>query len=108
MWILYLIATVPIIFGLFLWLKFEEINLCEWLGGSLIGLVTCVIFNIISVHAMTHDEEVWSGRVISGTHYPTWIERYKVPIYKTKTDSKGNTTQVLSHYETRYRTHSEY
>ena len=51
---------------------------------------------------------MWSGQIVKATFYPEWIEEYEEAIYKTVTDSKGNTSSVFSHYETRHRTHDEY
>jgi hypothetical protein len=99
-----------------MWSKYKQITIMEALISPVLTIITCVIFNYISVASLTLDYETWSGQIINSTFYPTWVEQYLEPIYRTETytttDSKGNTTthtrQVFSHFETRYRTHHEY
>jgi hypothetical protein len=112
MWLSYLIAFVPILVGGILWLKSREVHWLEWLASAAAGLLTACIFNYVAVAGMTADEETWSGQIHTATFNPEWVEQYQEAVYTTitTTDSEGRTTTttVFSHFETRYRTHSEY
>jgi hypothetical protein len=112
MWLLYIFALIPAIIGFIIWIANDEVNIIEWLIGSATAFIVAGLVHACAIFGMTHDKEVWSGRIIRAVHYPEWIEEYQVAVYKTvtHTDSKGNrhTEQVFSHYETRHRTHNEY
>jgi hypothetical protein len=110
MWIAYLIAFVPVIIGAILWVKSRRIVWWEWGISSIICFCIALLFNVITINAMTADIETWSGKIIKVEHEPRWVEEYEEAIYKTEyyTDSNGNSCsrQVFSHYETRHRNHS--
>jgi hypothetical protein len=116
MWLLYLFAIIPIIIGFVLWLKYDKVNLIEWISGSVAAFVLAGIIHACAIAGMTGDQEVWSGRITHATYYPEWVEEYEVAVYRTEThtetDSEGNTTttseEVFDHYETHYRTHDRY
>jgi len=114
MWLLYIIALIPAIIGLFLFIFNKKINWQEWLFGSLSGFIIAGFFHIFAIAGLTSDIETWSGQVIKVNHYPEWVEQYKKAIYKTVTRHSGSgknrrtyTERVFSHYETRHYTHSE-
>lgn len=114
MWLLYIIALIPVVIGLFLFIFNNKINWQEWVSGSLCGFIVAGIFHIFAIAGLTSDIETWSGQVTRVNYYPEWVERYKKAIYKTVTRHSGSgknrrtyTERVLSHYETRYFTHSE-
>jgi hypothetical protein len=108
MWLLYIIALVPLFIGFLLWFLSKRITLWEWLIGLIVPFVFAGIIHGIAVSSMTADVETWSGKITKFTHTPRWVERYEVAIYRTVTRGSGKnkyTTQEFSHYETRYRTH---
>ncbi len=120
---LYLMGCLPLVVGAVLWGMKKEVIWWEWLAGAIMGFVVAGIMNLVAVTGMTGDHETWSGRITHATHHPEWVEKYKVAIYKTEhytdtesyTDGNGKrktrtvrkSRQVFSHYETRYRTHSQ-
>lgn len=120
MFFLYLMAIVPIVVGFIAWRYNKKIVLLEWAISSVIAIITVVVFHFVAIAGMTTDIETWSGKICKGIFYPRWVEEYQVAIYKTVTrhrtvtDSKGRshtetyTEEVFSHYETRYRTHTEH
>lgn len=120
MFLLYMMALLPIAIGFILWRHNKEIHIIEWLIGSIISIIIVIAFNFIAIAGMTSDVETWSGKLVKAVFYPRWIEQYEVAIYKTVTkyrtvtDSKGRshsesyTVEEFSHYEKRYRTHNEY
>jgi hypothetical protein len=112
MWLLYVFALIPVVIGFIIWIFHDEVNVVEWLIGSVAAFIVAGIVHGCAIVGMTHDKEVWSGRITRAVHYPEWIEEYQEAVYRTVThrDSKGNsyTTQEFSHYETKHRTHYEY
>jgi hypothetical protein len=108
----YIIAILPIVIGGLLWVKFKEINLGEWIGGSVAALILAIIFNVVAIHGMTDDVETWSGYVVRVIHYPQWVEQWEelhIETYACGSDSKGNTTYCTrTYYTTEYDTHSEH
>ena len=103
--IMYLIACIPLFIGAGMFICSKKINWIEWLAGSLSGFIVAGLVHGIVIVGLTHDTETWSGKVTGAKYMPRWIEEYQVAVYKTVTDSKGNSRQVFSHYETRHRTH---
>jgi hypothetical protein len=99
---LYLIALIPAIIGIILYICNKEITWFEWFGATIIAFLFSGIVHITSIYGMTRDIQTLSGQISRAVHYPRWVERYTVTV--TTTDSKGKTH---SHMETRYRTHSE-
>lgn len=120
MFLLYLMALLPIVVGFIFWRHNKEIHVIEWLIGTAIAIIMVIAFHFIALAGMTSDVETWSGKLVKTVYYPKWVEEYEVAIYKTVTktrtvyDSKGRshsesyTEEVFSHYEKRYRTHDEY
>jgi hypothetical protein len=112
MWLIYLIAFIPVLIGAILWVKSRRIVWWEWGLSSLIGFIIALSFHAIVISSMTADVETWSGKIIKVEHEPRWIEEYQVAIYRTETYtyySNGTmhtgTRQVFSHFETRHRNH---
>lgn len=103
----YLIALIPILAGGVLWVLQRKIVWYEWLLCGAVALLTAFSFNCLAVMSMTADSETWSGQIKVTTFYPEWVEEYEVAIYRTETDSKGNSRQVFDHNEKRYTTHYE-
>jgi hypothetical protein len=106
MWIFYLLAFIPIIFGAILWITDKEIVWWEWLIGAATTFLMAGIFNYAAVHGMTDDKETWSGHITRIHHYPEWEERWTEHHSETTTDSKGHshthtwtTTEYDTHYE---------
>ena len=115
MWLFYIFALIPAFIGLILFLFNKKITWKEWIGGTIGGFIIAALMNLFAVLGMTSDIETWSDKVNKAVFYPTWIEEYKVAIYRTETYYTGSgknrtmhTRRVFSHYETRHRTHNEY
>jgi hypothetical protein len=104
-------AALPMLIRLGIWLKSSRVTWWEWLVGTVCAYLVAVIIHVTAFYSQVGDTETWSGRVLSATYQPEWVEEYQVAIYKTvtHTGAKGNTytTEEFSHYETRYRTHEE-
>jgi len=101
MWLLYLVAFIPIIIGGILWIARKEIVILEWVIGSVIALITAAIFHVCIIQGMTGDDETWSGYTYKTIYYPKWVEKY----HETHrvTDSKGKV--IRTYTDTHYRTH---
>jgi hypothetical protein len=108
----YLIALVPIMVGGLLWVKYNEINIWEWVSGSVVALMVALMFNLFAIHGMTDDIETWSGQAVRVIYYPEWVEKWIESHYETYacgTDSKGNTEYCSrTYYTTEYDTHSQH
>jgi hypothetical protein len=91
MWFFYLISLLPALIGGILLYKFAEIVWQEWVGATVAGLLTAVIFQFIAYFSMTADTETWSGELIRVEHHPAWTEQYTEYHSETYTDSQGNT-----------------
>jgi len=114
MWLLYIIALIPLIIGWIIFLVNKQITWKEWLIGSFLGFVCAGIFHIFALVGLTTDVETWSGQITKLNYYPEWVEKYKHAVYKTETYTTGSgknrrthTRRVFSHYETRYTTHHQ-
>jgi len=100
MYLLYLIALIPIAIGLSLWMLDKRIVLWEWAVNAAIAFALSGLAHLIIVAGMTADVEILSGKIVSTTFYPEWIEEYQE--MHTSTDEDGNTT---IYYTTEHRTH---
>jgi len=102
MWMMYLIALIPIVVGMFLWAFSKRITLTEYLLSCLTGIVVTVLITLLMALGMTGDIETWSGLVTKATHIPTWVNTYEQAHYVTV----GKTTTV--YYTTEYNTNPEH
>jgi hypothetical protein len=119
MWFFYLVAVLMSIVTCFLWVVYKRINWWEGLISIGLSFILAGGIHAIAIKGMTADTETWSGQITKVIHYPKWIEKYKVKVYKTeryttwtgrgkKRRRVTKTRKVFSHYETRYRTHHEH
>lgn len=99
---LYLIALIPAIVGIILYICDKEITWLEWLGSTAIAFLCSGLIHLVVITGMGRDIQTLSGQISRAVHYPEWVERYTVTV--TTTDNKGHTH---SHTETRHRTHYE-
>lgn len=111
----YLIALIPAIIGAILFISNHKVHWVEWLSGTLIAFIVSGIMHGMAFYGITDDIECWSGQITHASHFPQWVEEYKVAIYRTETYYTGSgknrtmhTRRVFSHYETRHDTHREY
>lgn len=104
MYLLYLIALVPVFIGFLLFLFTKRVAWVEWILGSVLSFIIAGIIHVSAVHHMIKDTETWSGELVEGTFHPQWVEQYHVTHYTY--DSKGNVTG--SYTTTHYTTHNEY
>ena len=95
----YCIAFIPAFIGCLLWVFSKKVVIWEWLVASGVAFLTALIFNVIAVYGMTHDQEVRSGYVTSATFHPFWHAEWVELVTHTTTDSKGNvsTYTTLEH-----------
>lgn len=103
----YLCALIPIAVGVALLTFSRRYTWHEWLASSLLSFAVAGVCHWFAIQGMVADEETWSGHVTSVQYQPEWTERYEEAVYRTVTDSKGNTSTEFSHYETRYARHPE-
>lgn len=103
----YLCAFLPMIVGGILLAANDRYTWQEWILSTVLSFGIAGGCHALAWSGMTGDEETWSGQVTSVQYQPPWTERYEEAVYKTVTDSKGNTSTEFSHYETRYAHHSE-
>jgi len=100
---LYLIALIPAIIGIILYICNKEITWIEWLGATFIAFLFSGMVHGIAIYGMCGDVETWSGEISRAVHYPRWVEEY-TDVHFTY-DSKGNVTG--SRTDTHHRTHQE-
>jgi hypothetical protein len=100
---LYLIAFIPVIVGIVLYICRKDVIWLEWLGSTIIAFLCSAIIHMIVIFGMCGDVEIWSGQISRAVHYPRWVEEYTQ--VHTSTDSKGN-TRVWTTQE--HKTHSEH
>lgn len=106
----YLVAFIPIIIFFILWLLDKRFSLIELSILVVFNLSFAFLFNYFACKSVLADTETWSGKVNSATYQPEWVEYYQEAIYKTITTGSGknrHSVRVFSHYESRYRTHSQ-
>lgn len=96
MWLCYAIALVPVAAGAVFWVCSRKVVWWEWLGSGMLGFAVAVLFNVLSVAAMTADQETWSGQVTGVTYYPPWTAEWDTTT--TTTDSKGHTHTTTTHH----------
>lgn len=90
MWLMYMMACLPVIFGGAMWLLKKSITWWEWAIGVALAFAVSGIVHVAVVQGMVGDTETWSGWVTSATFHPYWHEYYTTTHYTH--DSKGNVT----------------
>lgn len=112
MYILYLLALLPVIVGLIIWIKCEKIIWQEWLIGSAVSFLTAGILHFTYAKHLTGDTETWSGKVLQVEYHPKWVETYQQARTRSVAsgrDSKGRTTyRTEIYYTTEYAAHDEH
>ena len=103
MWLCYLIACLPMIFGAVMWIRRSEITFGEWALAAGAGFLVALICHVSALWGMTADTETWSGHVLDATHHPWWRAEWTET--ETETDSKGNVTVRIVH---KSKDHQEY
>lgn len=108
----YAVAMLPLLIGIYLWYKNQEVIWWEWVIGSVLGFVMAGLFHVIAIQAQCRDHEILSGKIKFATHHPKWVSRHKVDDYitETYTDSNGgiHTRQVKVGFHYEYRNHPEH
>ena len=89
MYLMYLIALVPVIAGAILWATNKKIVWFEWLIGCAVAFAISGLTHLVVVHGMTSDDEIWSGTVVEVNHTPEWRAEWTET--ETYTDSDGDT-----------------
>lgn len=111
MYIFYIIALIPVLIGSYFWIRTKELTFGEWMLCTCMAFSAAFCFHSITEGSIKSDYQIVSGKITKLIHYPEWVEKYQVPIYRTQCSSIGKSTSctsVFSHYETRYTTHQEY
>jgi hypothetical protein len=99
MFTLYLIAIVPAIIGLIIYMFNKKIAFTEFIVITLIGFLFSFVIHMVTLSSMTADTETLSGKVVTAKYEPRWVERYTET--HTSTDSNGRTrTWTTTHYRT--------
>ena len=104
--LLYLIALIPSLIGLFLYIFNKRVVWLEWVGSTAISLSFAAAIHVLIIFHMTSDVEIWSGRISKAVFYPEWVERYTDT--HTYTTGSGKNQQTHTRTETHYRTHHEH
>jgi hypothetical protein len=103
--LLYLIALIPSLIGLFLYIFNKRVVWLEWIGSTVISLLFAAAIHILIIFHMTSDVEIWSGKINKAVFYPEWVERYTDT--HTYTTGTGKNKRTHTRTETHYRTHHE-
>lgn len=122
----YLVAFLPTVLGLVLYLKTKRIILWEWIAASALAFVVAGIIHFCAIKGQTDDVETWSGQIVQAKKYSEWREYYEEAIYRTeyyyvtrtvhtgtgknrssRTVRERRSRRVFDHWEPRTRTHSE-
>jgi hypothetical protein len=111
----YIIALVPTIIGLILFILNKRVNWVECIIGTALAFLVSGIMHFTAVTSMVDDIECFSGQITHTAHFPQWAEEWQEAIYRTEHYTTGygknrqsHTRRVFSHYETRHTTHSEH
>lgn len=123
MYLLYLIATTPLILGGVFFYTSKKIALIEWVPASVVSYITAGMFHLCLLNGMTHDIQTLSGEIILPKHFSAWLEYYEYAVYRTEyytetesyTDSNGKSgtrtvtksREVFDHWEPTQRQHSD-
>jgi hypothetical protein len=124
MWLFYVIAAVFLLIGGIAWLRDRRIVAWEWAASGAAGFAVAGIFQVVANAGMTHDTEVWSGRITTGAHRSAWMESYEeavyrqerrtrtVPVYNDKGRQVGTRPEVsykkvFDHWAPRTRHHAD-
>ena len=84
MYLFYLFSLIPLIVGLFLWLRSDKVVWQEWLGASVSAFIVSATMHLIAAKGMTSDSETWSGQVSFVQYVPRWKEYYEEAVYRTE------------------------
>lgn len=84
MYLFYIFSLIPLIIGLFIWIRSDKVVWQEWLGASVVAFLVSATFHLIAAKGMTTDFETWSGQVTEVRHIPRWREYYEEAVYKTE------------------------
>lgn len=91
MYLLYIIALIPVVVGLIAWIYSSRIALIEWIGASVVGFLIAGFIHIIAIHNMTDDTETWSGQIVQAREFSAWKEYYEYAVYRTETRYRTET-----------------
>lgn len=121
---LYIIAFVPCLIGLGLYLYSHSVHIAEWAIGSVVAFIMAGTAHLIIFNADLMDRETWSGQIITVRQYSAWQEYYEYAVYRTEvrhgtrsvSDGKGGsrtesytyTVEVFDHWEPTSRWHKEH
>lgn len=95
MFIMYLLAIIPMIVGTIVWIISKKVNWIEWICGMAAAILLSIIFHICIVHGMTSDIETWSGNVENVNYTPKWRAEWTET--ETYEDSEGDThTRIVN------------
>ena len=104
MFMLYIIAVVPIVLGAIYWAINKRVVWWEWLIGAVVALILSTAMHTIVITGMGADDETWSGTVQSVHHTPEWKAQWIETETYIVQDSKGN-VQTKTRIVTKRKTH---
>lgn len=106
MTVFWILSLIPIIIGAVLYFKSKSITWQEWLGGSLVALLTSFIFHLTVSYSATYDYYTISGQISSVEYHPRWVERYRQR--HTRTTGSGKHRRTTTYYTTEHKVHPEH
>jgi hypothetical protein len=89
---LYFFTLLPLLVGAILWIKYKEIVLWEWLGGTGVALIVVALMHLIIYHSMVADEVTLSGQIVKATFEPEWTKEYWITVCHTTGSGKHSHT----------------
>jgi len=101
-YLFYLIACIPAIVGLILFLKSKQVAWQEWAICSAVAFVVSGVMHITAFYGMTDDIEMLSGQITSVTYSPAWSEFYTETHTRTVGSGKDAHTEVYTDTHTAY------
>jgi len=89
-YIIFLLMTIPVLVGLFFFIKSDRIIWWESLSSIAVALAVCSLTFAISQCSSTRDTETWSGQITRVEHTPEWDAEWEELETRYTTDSDGN------------------
>lgn len=104
MFLFYVLASLPVLVGIYLWFNNAEVTWPEWLGSSALSFILAGCIHLYAIKSMTADTETWSGIVETAVHIPEWTDYH--PETRTRTVGSGKNLRTETYTVWIYDTHS--
>lgn len=86
---LFVLMLIPVIAGIFCWIKYDTIDLKELGAGVAAAIITITVVLSLGTCSMKRDSETLSGSVTAAVYIPEWHAQWTELESYTTTDSKG-------------------